>query len=145
MLGVRAVSDLGLLKSDPRFAYPYLVAGGVVSSLVLLNKALNSLVHMSRAFNGLDKLEDSAAATAVTHGGLARVKQLARFVPFHRIWHSVEMSMLAVAASVVSLIVVASGGPELTGERWMILVMVPLAALSVVGHFVSIWFSRRLG
>ena len=53
--------------------------------------------------------------------------------------------MLAVAASVVSLIVVASGGPELTGERWMILVMVPLAALSVVGHFVSIWFSRRLG
>ncbi|OFS26948.1 CDP-alcohol phosphatidyltransferase family protein [Brevibacterium sp. HMSC07C04] len=145
MLGVRAVSDLGLLKSDPGFAYPYLVAGGIVASLVLLNKALNSLVHMSRAFNGLDKLEDSAAATAVTHGGLARVKQLARFVPFHRIWHSVEMSMLAVVASVVSLIVVAAGGPELAGERWMILAMVPLAALSVVGHFVSIWFSRRLG
>lgn len=145
MFGVRAVGDLGLLKTEPGSVYPYLVAGGVLASLVLLNKALNSLVHMARAFNGLDKLPDTAEATAVTAGGLAALKRAARFVPFHRIWHSVEMSMIAVVLAVISLLVTTVGGPELSAERWAVLVMVPLCALSVIGHFMSIWFSRRLG
>lgn len=143
-LGARAVGDLGLLRTEPGTAYPYLLGGAVLSSLVLLNKALNDMVHVARAFNGLDKLPDSAEATSISSGFLATVKRAARFVPFHRIFHSVEMSILAVAAAVISLIVAAAGGPPLAGERGLVILMVPLCALAVVGHFVSIMASRRL-
>lgn len=143
-LGLRAVGEWSNFSSDPAPSYRFALAGSMLASLVLLNKALNDMVHVSRAFNQLDRLPDSAAATAVTHGGLAKLKAIARFVPFHRIYHSVEMSILAVAAAIVSLIVAAGGGPALAGERWLILIMVPLCLLSVIGHFTAIMASRRL-
>ncbi|WAL41695.1 CDP-alcohol phosphatidyltransferase family protein [Brevibacterium sp. BRM-1] len=143
-LGARAVGDLGLLRAEPGTAYPYVLGGAVLCSLVLLNKALNDMVHVARAFNGLDKLPDSAEATGIPSGFLAKLKRAARFVPFHRIFHSVEMSILAVAAAVVSLVSGAVGGPPLLGERLLVVAMVPLCALAVVGHFVSIMASRRL-
>jgi phosphatidylglycerophosphate synthase len=152
-LGVRAVGDLGLVRTDPGIAYPYLLAGATLSALVLLNKALNDMVHVSRAFAGFGRLPDSAQSTAIEHGLLARLKSIARFVPFHRIYHSVELSMLAVLAAVASLIasaLVAPGDaavvidPALFGERWLVLILVPLCLLSVIGHFVSIMASRRL-
>lgn len=143
-LGARAVGHLSLVHAAPGVAYPYLLGGAVLCSLVLLNKALNDMVHVARAFNGLDKLPDSAEATGIPSGFLAKLKRAARFVPFHRIFHSVEMSILAVAAAVVSLVSGAVGGPPLLGERLLVVAMVPLCALAVVGHFVSIMASRRL-
>lgn len=144
-LGFRAVSDLSLLRSDPAGAYPYVLAGSMLASLVLLNKALNDMVHVARAFNGLDKLPDSAEATRLNSGILAKLKSLARFLPFHRIFHSVEMSIMAVAAGIFSIVVHALGGPVLLGEHILVTALVPLCALAVLGHFLSIMASRRLG
>ncbi|WP_122992808.1 CDP-alcohol phosphatidyltransferase family protein [Brevibacterium aurantiacum] len=143
-LGVRAVGEWSNLRQDPGGIYPYLLAGTVLSALVLLNKAFNDMVHVSRAFNGLDKLPDSTAATALNPGLVASLKRLVKFVPFHRIYHSVEMSLMALVVSIVSAIVVASGGAELVGERWLVIILVPLCLLSVIGHFLSIMASRRL-
>ena len=58
-LGVRAVGEWNNLIDDPAGTYPFLLAGTVLAGLVLLNKALNDMVHVSRAFNGLGKLPDS--------------------------------------------------------------------------------------
>lgn len=152
-LGVRAVGELGLLRTDPGTAYPYLLAGALLAALVLFNKALNDMVHVSRAFAGFGRLADTAQATAVHGGVLGAARHAARFVPFHRIYHSVELSMLAVVAALVTAgaaVVGATGpvpvvgDPGLLGERWLVLLLVPLCLLSVIGHFVAIMASRRL-
>lgn len=143
-LGVRAVGEWKKLESEPGSTYPYLVAGIGLACFVLLNKALNDMVHVSRAFNGLDKLPDSKEATALNPGTVARLKRIARFVPFHRIYHSVELSLLALLSSIVTAIVVPLGESALFGERWLIVILAPLCLLSVVGHFLSIMASRRL-
>lgn len=143
-LGARAVGEFSNLNSDPAGMYRYLLAGALLGFLVVLNKALNDMVHVARAFNGLDKLPDTAQSTAIPSGLLASLKRIARFVPFHRLYHSVEMSILAVVAATVTFVASADGGPELIGERWLITLMVPLCALSVIGHFLSIMASRRL-
>lgn len=143
-LGVRSAGEWKSLESDPGGTYPYLLAGTGLACFVLLNKALNDMVHVSRAFNGLDKLPDSKEATALKPGTVARLKQIARFVPFHRIYHSVELSLLALLSSIVTVIAVPLGQSALFGERWLVLLLAPLCLLSVVGHFLSIMASRRL-
>lgn len=143
-LGLRAVGEWQNLVDDPAVTYPLLLAGTALAGLVLLNKALNDMVHVSRAFNGLDKLADSRAATALNPGVVAKLKRAARFVPFHRIYHSVEMSLLALAASIVTVIATSAGAGPLFGERWLVVVLAPLCLLSVIGHFMSIMASRRL-
>lgn len=143
-LGVRAVGEWQNVSDDPAGTYPYLLAGTVLAGLVLLNKALNEMVHVSRAFNGLDKLPDSKEATALTPGLVARLKRVARFVPFHRIYHSVEMSLMAVLATLVTMIATPLGAEPLFGERWLVLIMAPLCFLSVIGHFLAIMSSKRL-
>ncbi|RCS95740.1 CDP-alcohol phosphatidyltransferase family protein [Brevibacterium aurantiacum] len=143
-LGVRAVGEWGNLAADPAGNYPFLLAGAALASMVLLNKALNDMVHVSRAFNGLDKLADSKDATALVPGPIATLKQIARFVPFHRIYHSVEMSLIALLSSVVTTIATSMGAGELFGERWLVIIMTPLCLLSVIGHFTAIMASKRL-
>ena len=143
-LGARAVGEFSNLHDDPAGSYPYLLAGAILGFLVILNKALNDMVHVARAFNGLGKLPDTAQATAIPSGLLATLKRVARFVPFHRLYHSVEMSILAVIAAIATLVASTSAGPELIGERWLITLLVPLCALSVIGHFLAIMASRRL-
>lgn len=139
-LGIRAVGDLSLLRTDPGQAYPFVVAGLALGWLVLLNKALNDMVHVSRAFNGLDRLPDTAGATEIPQGLVATLKRLVRFVPFHRIYHSVEMSILAVVAALVALV----PGVGIGADRVLVVALAFLCALSVVGHFIAIMASRRL-
>jgi hypothetical protein len=100
--------------------------------------------HVSRAFNGLGKLADSKEATALNPGMVATLKRIARFVPFHRIFHSVEMSLMALISSIVTVFAVSAGAGPLFGERWLVFIMAPLCMLSVIGHFLSIMASRRL-
>ena len=123
----------------------FLLAGTVLAGLVLLNKALNDMVHVSRAFNGLGKLAGfERSDRAQPRSMVATLKRIARFVPFHRIFHSVEMSLMALLSSIVTVFAVSAGAGPLFGERWLVLIMAPLCMLSVIGHFLSIMASRRL-
>jgi phosphatidylglycerophosphate synthase len=140
-LGLRCLGDVGLLDRDPGQAYMLLFLGAVLAFLIVLNKAQNEMVHASRALAGLDKLPDTAAAKAVPAATLVgRLRRLARFLPFHRVLHSVEMSLLILAASVVSLV----AGVLVLGERWLLYVLVPAVLFVNIGHFVAIMASPRL-
>lgn len=139
-LGFRAVGDLELISSDPATAYPFIVAGFALGWCVLLNKALNDMVHVSRAFNGLDRLPDTAEATDIPRGLIAALKRMVRFVPFHRIYHSVEMSILATVSALVGLIPAVG----IHSDRFLVVALAVLCGASVVGHFVAIMASRRL-
>ena len=97
------------------------------------------MVHAARAVAGLDRVADTAEVSRPRSGLLARLRGAARFVPFHRIYHSIELSLIIAVAAVVDVL---AGG--LDGTRVLLAVVVPLALLSVVGHFVAIVTSNRV-
>ncbi|MGZ4595407.1 MAG: CDP-alcohol phosphatidyltransferase family protein [Actinomycetes bacterium] len=131
-LGVRADGGLDSIGG-------WTTLGALLAVLVLVNKSLNDAVHVARAANGLPRLQDRAEEVAPQASLLRRLRGLARFVPFHRIFHSVEMTLLALVAAIGDALV---GDLEVT--RVLLAVLVPAAALTVVGHFLAIMSSNRL-
>jgi hypothetical protein len=110
-----------------------------VSVLVLYNKSLNDMVHVSRAYNNLPRLEEKAEVAAPRSGGLRRVRSLARFFPFHRAYHSVELTILALIAAVID---VPLG--DLGATRFLVGFLAIFGVITVIGHLASILSSSRL-
>jgi phosphatidylglycerophosphate synthase len=118
---------------------PWPLIGALVSVLVLYNKALNDMVHVSRAYNNLPRLEEKAEVAAPRSGGLRRVRSLARFFPFHRAYHSVELTILALIAAVID---VPLG--DLGATRFLVGFLAIFGVITVIGHLASILSSSRL-
>ncbi len=70
---------------------------------------------------------------------MAKLRRAARFVPFHRLYHSVELTILVFVASIAGLFL-----PALLADRILLLALLPLAVLALVGHFVAILASKRV-
>ena len=138
-LGVRAAGGLPEMSDH----YGWTTLGALLAVVILLNKSLNDFVHVSRAFSGLPRVPDSAEAAAPRPGLVARLRRLARFVPFHRLYHSVELTLFALVAAVVDLLAGDAWG-GLAGTRTLVVVLLPLAMHAVVGHFLAIMASSRL-
>lgn len=119
--------------------YLWTTLGTLLALLIVLNKALNDMVHVARANAGLTKLADTQGESAPTGGLVARLRRAARFVPFHRLYHSVELTILAAAAAIIGLF---AGQPLV--DRFLVAVLVPLALLALAGHFLAIMASRRV-
>jgi phosphatidylglycerophosphate synthase len=118
---------------------PWPLIGALVSVLVLYNKSLNDMVHVSRAYNNLPRLEEKAEVAAPRSGGLRRVRSLARFFPFHRAYHSVELTILALIAAVID---VPLG--DLGATRFLVGFLAIFGVITVLGHLASILSSSRL-
>ncbi|MDQ1603854.1 MAG: hypothetical protein QOE01_1699 [Actinomycetota bacterium] len=131
-LGVHADGGLGSVGG-------WTTLGALLSVLVLFNKALNDAVHVTRAVAGLERLRDDADSVAPRHGQIRRLRRLAGFVPFHRVFHSVELTLLALLAGCADLFT-----GDLAATRVLVAVLVPVALVTVVGHFVAIVTSSRL-
>jgi phosphatidylglycerophosphate synthase len=132
-LGVRADGGLDSLGG-------WTTLGALLAVLVLVNKSLNDAVHIARAANDLPRLQDRAEEAAPRVSSVARLRSLARFVPFHRVFHSVEMTLLALVAAVVD----AASGGGLDATRVLVAVLVPVAGVTVLGHLAAILTSSRL-
>jgi len=113
--------------------------GVLLALIIVLNKALNDMVHVARANAGLTKLADTVGEKAPTSSLLKRARRLARFLPFHRLYHSVELTMVIFAAAVVGLFL---GEPAV--DRVLLVLLVPLAFVSLIGHFIAIMGSKRV-
>lgn len=134
-LGIRAAGWPLDFPAD----FAWTTAGFALALVIVLNKALNDMVHVARANAGLTKLGDHKGESEPSQALVARLRKLARFVPFHRLYHSVELTMLAFASAVVGLFL-----PALVAERWLLLILLPLAVLALIGHFVAIMASKRV-
>ncbi|GLI28458.1 transferase [Agromyces rhizosphaerae] len=134
-LGIRAAAYPLEFPAD--FLWTTLAA--LLALIIVLNKALNDMVHVARANAGLPKLADAAGETAPRGGLILALRRAARFVPFHRLYHSVELTLIIFAAAVVGLFV---GEPLV--DRVVLIALVPLSLLALVGHFVAILASRRV-
>ncbi len=139
-LGMRAAGgfDAAITMVDGMVS-GWVFAGALLALILVMNKALNDMAESTRYLTGLPKIVDSDENSAPLSGGLGTLRAAARFVPFHRIYHSVEMTLI---------IFVAAVGDALTGDlvvtRILLLALIPLAALSTLGHAVAILSSRRL-
>lgn len=134
-LGVRAAAYPFEVPAD----FLWTTLGVTLALLIVLNKALNDMVHVARANAGLSRLADTHGESAPTHGLVARLRRIAHFVPFHRLYHSVELTMIAFGFAVLGLFI-----GEALASRIMVSVLAPLALLALLGHFVAIMASKRV-
>jgi len=131
-LGVRASG--GLDSPDG-----WTTLGALLALLLALNKLENDLVHVARMQTGRPPVSD-VEATRVPHAaGLRRLRSLARLLPFHRVYHSVELSALILLAALLDA---ASG--DLGATRALLAVLLGAALVTVVGHLVAVLSSNRL-
>ncbi|HYP43877.1 MAG TPA: CDP-alcohol phosphatidyltransferase family protein [Propionibacteriaceae bacterium] len=131
-LGVRATGAVQL-------GSPYVSLGLLLGLLVALNKVENDLVHVARAYASLPQVRD-AEDVRVPSGGLLRtLRKAARLVPFHRVFHSVELSMLVLVAAVVDAV-----GADGLATRGLLIGLVVAASVTVVGHLAAVLASSRL-
>jgi phosphatidylglycerophosphate synthase len=106
---------------------------------IVLNKALNDMVHVARANAGLTKLADTHGEKLPSSSALAKLRRLARFLPFHRLYHSVELTIIIFAVAVIGAFTA-----EPAADRVLLIALVPLALLALGGHFVAIMASKRV-
>ena len=113
--------------------------GALLAVIILYNKALNDMVHVSRAYNNMPRLEDKATVGIPQSSGLRSLRSIVRFFPFQRAYHSVELTILALIAAVVDAF---AGG--LGGTRVLVAALVILGVVTVIGHLLSILSSSKL-
>lgn len=135
VLGIRAAG----WPFDAPEDFAWTTAGFALALVIVLNKALNDMVHVARANAGLERLGDRRGEAEPSQRVVARLRRLARFVPFHRLYHSVELTIIAFVAAVVGLFL-----PPLVADRALVLILLPLAVLALIGHFVAIMASKRV-
>lgn len=103
--------------------------GALISILILLNKGFNDIVHVARAFAGLEKLSDSKASNTPTKSWLRIAKAPFKVLAIQRLFHSVEMA----------LIITVFGD-----NKGLVTYGIYLALIVTVGHLVAILGSRKL-
>lgn len=119
--------------------YLWTTLGALLSLVLVLNKALNDMVRVARANFGAPKLTYSEAEMAPSGGVLSSLRRVAKVVPLHRIFHSVEMTMVIFAAAVVGLFV-----GEDAAMRGVLVLLLVLGTATLFGHFVAIMASKRV-
>ena len=117
----------------------YLVIGLFVSTLVLMNKAFNDMVHVARAFSGLAKLPEASALNIPNSSMLSMLKGFTRILPFQKIFHSVELTALFCFANIIEYI-----NPGTNATKFLLMGLLVVATITVPGHFLAIMNSNRL-
>lgn len=131
-LGVRAAGGFDANSG-------WTLVGALLAVVLLLNKSLNDFVHVARAYAGLPRVSESAAIAAPRPGMIATARRIARFVPFHKLFHSIEMTLLALVAAVIDALI-----GNLSATRVLVVALFVFAILATIGHAVAILSSNRL-
>ncbi|WP_404290902.1 CDP-alcohol phosphatidyltransferase family protein [Glutamicibacter arilaitensis] len=140
-LGYRVFLELSATGANASQAWPTLFMAGCLSVLLVLNRSQSLMVHAARSMAGLAKLPDTAEARSIPVTSLVgRLRSLARFLPFHRMLHAVELSLVILACAIISAL---AGAPGIA-EKWMIWILLPATVLVNIGHFIANMASTRL-
>jgi phosphatidylglycerophosphate synthase len=130
-LGVRATGEV-------QFSGVWISAGLLLGLLIALNKVENDLVHVARHYAGLTQMQDAEEVRTPRRSGLRTARRLAGLVPFHKVFHSVELSILVLIAAIIDLFV---GG---AATKVLLAALVIAAGMTVIGHLVAVLTSSRL-
>jgi phosphatidylglycerophosphate synthase len=113
--------------------------GLATAVLVLLIKSETALVHVARLEAGRPPAADRAEVAAPRAGLLRTVRRGLGRAPFYRAFVAMEFTLLALAAAALD---VAVGGRDAT--QVLVIALVPVAAITALGHLVAILTSDRL-
>jgi phosphatidylglycerophosphate synthase len=108
--------------------------GLIAALLALAVRTESALVAVARLESGRGKAEDTAAAAAPGHSLLALARRWAGFFPFFRAFVAMEFTLLVLVAAII--------GKD--AERALLVALVPIAAITAVGHLIAIVTSKRL-
>jgi phosphatidylglycerophosphate synthase len=117
----------------------YTTLGLVVTVLVLLVKGESALVTVARAEAGRPRAEDSRAVAAPRGGLLRRFRRSLAYLPFFRAFIAMEATLLALVAAIVD-----AAGSDQAGSRVLVIALIPVAAVTAIGHLVAVLASDRL-
>jgi phosphatidylglycerophosphate synthase len=120
-------------------ADPALFLGALLALLVAMNKVENDLVHVSRGQAGMTVTRDCEEVRVPAAGIVRGLRRAARMVPFHRVFHSVELSLLVLIAAVLDLAFGAYGATQV-----LLAGLVVAGCVTLVGHLVAVLSSARL-
>jgi CDP-alcohol phosphatidyltransferase len=130
-LGVRATGEL-------RLSGIWISAGLLLGLLIALNKVENDLVHVARHYAGFPQMRD-ADEVRTPRGGLLRgARRLAGLVPFHKVFHSVELSILVLIAAIIDPFVAGAA------TKVLLAALVVAAGVTLIGHLIAVLASSRL-
>jgi phosphatidylglycerophosphate synthase len=115
-----------------------LIWGLVLALLVVYNKLLNDLVHVTRALSGFEKLSEDPAVSKVSNSLLRKLRGLFRFIPIHKAFHSIELSIIFLVAALIQLRWISDF------ERLTLQVLTIGGFIVVIGHTLAILNSSRL-
>ncbi|HEX6459189.1 MAG TPA: CDP-alcohol phosphatidyltransferase family protein [Thermoleophilaceae bacterium] len=113
--------------------------GLVIAVMVLLIKSETVLVNVARAESGRPKAVDARSVAAPRGGLLRRIRRAVGLLPFFRAFVAVEFSLLALAAAIAD----TAAGDQI-GSRVLVIALLPVGAITLVGHLVAILASDRL-
>jgi phosphatidylglycerophosphate synthase len=113
--------------------------GLVTAVLVLLIKSETALVHVARSEAGIGAPADRAEVAAPRAGPLRSARRMLGRAPFFRAFVAMELTLLALAAALLDL---AVGGRDAT--QVLVVALLPVAAVTALGHLVAILTSDRL-
>lgn len=95
-------------------------------------------MHVARHYAGMPQLRDSDEVRVPQGGFLRTARRLSGLIPFHRVFHSVEMSILVLIAAIIDLFV------DGAATKVLLAALVIAAAVTLVGHLVAVLASSRL-
>ena len=126
------------VNGGPAMSGVWISAGLLLGLLVCLNKVENDLVHVSRHYAGMSQMADVDSVRVPSRGVLRSARRAARLVPFHRVFHSIEMALLILVAAVVDLFT------DGMGSKVLLVAMLASGVVTVVGHLAAVLASARL-
>ena len=139
-LGVKAavlLSGGGIAGVDWFYAF----LGALLAVGIGFNKSLNLMVAVARLNAGLGALSEGTTARAMTGGGvLVLLRRAARLVPFQKIFHSIELTLLTLVVGIFAV----TAADELAVWRGYVTVLAALIWVVSLGHFLAIWKSPKL-
>ncbi|HEU5484650.1 MAG TPA: CDP-alcohol phosphatidyltransferase family protein [Microlunatus sp.] len=130
-LGIRAAREVELGNL-------WVSMGLLLGLLICLNKVENDLVHVARHYMAMPQVQDTESVRRPSGGLLRSARRVARFVPFHRVFHSVELSLLILVAAVLDLWTAGAA------TQWLLIGLCAAAAVTLVGHLAAVLSSPRL-
>lgn len=123
---------LGIRAGEP-------VLGLVAAVLALGVRTESALVAVARLESGRGKVDDTVAVAASRVSALARLRSAAGFFPFFRAFIAMEFTLLVLVAAVVD-----AGAGDHDATRVLVTALVPIAAITALGHLAAIVTSARL-
>lgn len=114
------------------------LTGAIFAAIIIFNKALNDAVHVSRYFSGLPKLEDRKSASQSQISLIALAKSIFRYIPVHRMFHSVEMTVGIFILTLLQMVFDINFLKNIF--EWII----PIILFVFLGHLISILTSSKL-